>query len=866
MPGPMANNYPYSRAEECSWQPEEAARKLFSLLSENHADNGTNADGSGISSSTTSTVTSSVISPSGTSTKTTYTTTKTTNTNNGDLSNNTNDANSLLSRGWNASQIPTLRSLYGRNSLKDDDSDSNTPPTIFQRILSKPPFNSLRPICSSFLDQLKEPLILMLLASAGLSILLGNAADAISISIALTIVSLVAAIQEYRSERALEKLHDLVADTCTVIRDGKILDHCLTPDLVVGDLIVLSTGDRIPADCRLVDTIELNVDESSLTGENHPVKKTSQAITRNLYTSNSNSMALTDQTNVAFMGTLVVNGRGRALVIAVGECTEFGKVHRELSQVEERKSPLQIKIDELGKVLAMASSAVIAVIALVGWILGRPFLETVTVAVSLAVAAIPEGLPICVAVTLALGVLRMAKRNAIVKKLTAVEALGCTTVVASDKTGTLTQNEMTAKCLYTLAFPHSIFHLSGVGYDFTNKKGNITRKDISDSRAFSGSMKNQKISKKQDQIISKTSPEYGSLSALFNVASICNNATLAYNNENTSDSNTYHHHTNNIDRRAGITLSGQPTELALLVGAAKAGIPDPRPLYHRLQEIPFTSERKRMEVKARPVSGTHACDAFALANHASDNSGNRSSITSADESLYFVKGMPETIIGECQTHTGPNGSKSLLSDHGKTRLLAQYRKMAAGGLRVLAMAYGPNLEDLTFAGIIGMEDPPREGVAESVRKLRKGGVKVIMVTGDSKETALAIANRCGIFGAEGNGYSIDREEDGDLGKGMNKKIKEWNDVNDLFVDNVSDSSSDGLEDMDLESGAGFAMSGEDLDSIPARNLSDSILGVRVFYRVAPRHKLTLVRALQSHGEIVSMTGDGVNDATALKVS
>lgn len=827
-------SYPYSRSEECSWQPEEVARKLLELVADRNLKSST-------------IITSSVTNANGTSTNTT-TTTRTIGKNavlEDPSSNKNNDGSVLLSKGWSSSQISLLRKLYGRNKLgenqDDDDDESNSRRKNFVRkLLATPPFNSIGPIYSSFVSQLKEPLILMLLASAFLSILLGNSSDAISISIALIIVSLVAAIQEYKSEQALEKLHDLVADTCTVIRDGMVMDNFLTNKLVVGDLIVLSTGDRVPADCRLVDAIELSLDESSLTGENRPMKKVSKALP------NYGSSAITDQKNIAFMGTLVVNGRGRALVVAVGERTEFGKVHKELSQVEERKSPLQVKIDELGKVLAFTSSAAIAVIAFVGWMMGRPFLETVTVAVSLAVAAIPEGLPICVAVTLALGVLRMAKMNAIVKKLTAVEALGCTTVVASDKTGTLTQNEMTARCVYTLAFPHSSFHMTGVGYDSKSKnmkKDALIKSDSKDIIWMPDRFKSKKTLSSRDKIITNTSPEYQSLLAIFSAASICNNATIS-----------------RYQKQEKTVLSGQPTELALLVGAVKAGIADPRPLYHRVQEIPFTSERKRMEVKARPVSGMHTCNAFTLvsqgklsgSSHSTPSTAGRNLYqdnpnysSAADESLYFVKGMPEAIIGECNTYTAEDGSKASLSDSGRKRILTQSRKMAASGLRVLAVAYGPTLKNLTFAGIVGMEDPPREGVAESVKKLRQGGVKVIMVTGDSKETAMAIADRCGMFGSESSGYRMTN--------------------NTKYNGTISgeDSSS---EELDMELGTGFAMSGEDLDSIPERNLADSVLGVRVFYRVAPRHKLMLVRALQSHGEIVSMTGDGVNDATALKAA
>ena len=549
---------------------------------------------------------------------------------------------------------------------------------------------------------------------------------------------------------------------------------------------------RVPADCRIIDSVELSIDESSLTGENISVMKTGSAM--NIYSTGVTDPPLTEQKNIAFMGTLVCSGRGRALVVSVGGHTEFGKVAKALKKVESRKSPLQVKIDDLGKMLAFGSSVMIALMAILGWALGRPFLETVTVAVSLAVAAIPEGLPICVTVTLALGVLKMARSNAIVKKLTSVETLGCATVVASDKTGTLTQNEMTARSIYTLAFPSSSFGLTGVGYD--PKCGHLVQSNVQDPHGH--------ISPENEQKVLESSMEFSVIQAIFAVASISNNATISTNEENNS----------------GLALSGQPTELALLVGAVKSNLPDPRPQYHRLQEIPFTSERKRMEVQARPVNGNHISPAFSKASLKKSNS--------SGGPLYFVKGMPESIIGDCKTHIATDGSATPFTEEGRKLVLTQSRRMASSGLRVLAMAYGTGLDDLTFAGIVGMEDPPRKGVAEAVNQLQMGGVSVLMVTGDSKETAIAIAKRCGII--------------------------------------QSRQSLSSHSFSDLETGTGLSMSGEEIDAIPPSLLSESIIGIKIFYRVAPRHKFALVRAHQAQGEIVAMTGDGVNDATALKVS
>ena len=517
----------------------------------------------------------------------------------------------------------------------------------------------------------------MLLFSAAISYCLNNVADAISISIALGIVSMVAAIQEYRSERALEKLADLVPHTCTILRDGHARDHFPAKELVVGDLVLLATGDRVPADLRIVDGVDLSVDESSLTGENRPVEKTGVALpmmasmtttsivdcvgsNSSIDKSSSSSLIpppppLSEQKNIAFMGTLVVSGRGRGLVVAVGCRTEFGKVAKELGEVESRRSPLQTKIDELGRTLAFASSVGITVLALVGYILGRPLLETVTVAVSLAVAAIPEGLPICVAVTLALGVLRMARRSAIVKKLPAVETLGCATVVASDKTGTLTQNEMTARSMYCLAFPGLWFGLTGVGYDVKKSGGYLVRNASAED--LSTTTNNGTLGITTRQVTEKCS-EFNALSALFGTASICNNASVPCADDGVGGNS---------------TPMGQPTEIALLIGSAKANVPDPRPMYHRVQEIPFSSDRKRMEVKCRPVGGAHCALAFTLAARRHTNSSD----DAASSSLYFVKGMPESILGECRTHTAADGSAMPLTEIGKSRALAQSRRMAA---------------------------------------------------------------------------------------------------------------------------------------------------------------------------------------------
>jgi len=802
----QSSAYPYSRNEECSWDVSEAARKLSSLLLSTPAGrSGALGDASALS----SLGGISAGKPGG-----------------------WRESTHLLSRGWSTAHVHALRGSFGDNSIHKEEEEDCT-----LAFLQKLPLLGGRcaravsslpcalPVIHAFADQVKEPLNLMLLGSAAISLALGQKSDAVSIALALTIVCLVAAVQEYRSEKALEALSDLVPHTCTVLRDGRVSDEFEAKDLVVGDLVLLSTGDRVPADCRVIDGVELTLDESSLTGENHPVAKTGDSM--QILSDVSSAPPLTSQSNICFMGTLVCSGRGRALVVAVGDRTEFGKVAQELGEVESRKSPLQLKIDELGKTLAYVSSVAIAIIAMLGWFMGRPFLETVTVAVSLAVAAIPEGLPICVTVTLALGVLRMARSNAIIKKLPVVESLGCATVVASDKTGTLTQNEMTARSIYTLAFPSLSFGLTGVGYDIA--KGELVRSDAVDDADMGA--EDAKLA--GCQRVKKTSMEHTAISAVFGVASVCNNAVIQSEVHEA------------IEGTSGAAMSGQPTELALLIGSVKAEVPDPRPLYHRLQEIPFSSDRKRMEVRARPVGGAHSCTAFTIAARRPKSSPRKPNPNTAtvEGSLYFVKGMPEAVLAECISHTAADGSATPLTDQGRTRALIQSRRMAANGLRVLGMAYGPSLDDLTFAGVIGMEDPPREGVVEAVSALRSGGVNVLMVTGDSKETAIAIAKRCGIVGPIDASFQPNRSTNTSEGQPLSHNPMD-----------------------DLESGITGALSGEELDAIPPQSLAEAIIGVKVFYRVAPRHKLALVRAFQDQKEIVAMTGDGVNDATALKAA
>ena len=390
---------------------------------------------------------------------------------------------------------------------------------------------------------------------------------------------------------------------------------------------------------------------------------------------------------------------------------------------------------------------------------------------------------------------------------------------------------MTARSVYVPAFPGACFGLTGAGRDAGSGRGCLIRTAAGDEGRGDDGPGDPAGRRGAARRVTTGCAEHAALSALFAAASICNNASAP--------------------GADGEAPAGQPTEVALLVGAAKAGVPDPRPMYHRLEEVPFSSDRKRMEVRCRPVGGAHTCAAFALAARCRDGPPG----APADGSLYFVKGMPESVLGECASHTAPDGSAAPLDERSRALALDRSRRMAAGGLRVLACAYGPRPGSLVLAGFAGLEDPPREGVAGSVARLEAGGTRVVMVTGDARGTALAVARRCGILGGPPPGPPPPRAESSSEEERLDLDVT--NDISVCPHDNDYDDAEAGAEQ--------HALSGAQLDAIGQRNLADSIVGVKVFYRVAPRHKLALVRAFQERGEVVAMTGDGVNDATALKV-
>ncbi|KAJ3231600.1 High affinity Ca2+/Mn2+ P-type ATPase-like protein [Chytriomyces hyalinus] len=618
------------------------------------------------------------------------------------------------------------RRTSGLNSLDDGSDDGET-------------------LLNKFIEQFKNPMILLLFASAAVSLLVGEVEDAVSITLAMVIVVTVAFVQEYRSEKSLEALNTLLPHYCKVVRNSSTL-KVLAEDLVPGDIVHLTAGDRIPADIRLITVNDAELDESSLTGETKPMRKQVDAI--EIGSTGQCAPPLAERTNIAFMGSLLRNGNCSGVVIGTGKNTEIGHVFTMMKEVETRKTPLQASMDELGKQLSLMSMLLILVIVLIGVYQGRPMLEMFTIGVSLAVAAIPEGLPIVVTVTLALGVLRMAGRNAIIKKLPSVESLGSVNVICVDKTGTLTMNRMTATKIFTMR-----------------------ERGVVDVVAAS--------SAKADGAFGKT-VRTAAFHQLIRIATVCNNARI----DNARES------------------IGQPTEVSLLELAHKTNIDDGRSTHTRISEIPFTSERKLMSVTAQ------------------------SNVTG--QTNIYVKGSLDSLLDRCNRYfVSENEPLRALDGATRSFIRAQHEDVAKHGLRCLLFAYSESGVvaahvngdgvggDYVFVGFVGMTDPVRPGTAAAVNRLIGGGVRVVMLTGDSDDTAGAIAREIGIP--------------------VNNKMQ-------------------GM------------MSGTDLDGVDDMYLEEIIDNINVFYRVTPKHKMSIVRALQSKGYNVAMTGDGVNDAPALRLA
>ncbi|KAI1123353.1 calcium-transporting P-type ATPase [Nemania abortiva] len=709
------------------------------------------------------------------------------------------------------------------------------------------------PLWLRFLSQFREPLIILLLISAFLSIFVGNMDDAVSITVAVTIVVTVGFVQEYRSEKSIEALNHLVPNHAHLVRaqpskaapsvknsawppaesaqngldpstgtetPGKeqmeaTSSKVMAAQLVPGDLVLFTTGDRIPADIRITKAADLTIDESNLTGENEPLRMTSDTRSRRAYSpsirdsgelrhpspsvlsppayhgDSKDDVRAQGINNIAYMGTLVKSGHGQGIVFATGGETHFGTIAASVSGTESPRSPLQLNMDQLGKQLSQISFGIIALISLVGLLQGKKLLDLFTISISLAVAAIPEGLPIIVTVTLALGVHRMAKHNAIVRKMPSVETLGSVNVVCSDKTGTLTMNHMT-----------------------TTKMWYFGSKDLLDVDS--------------DDVATEKTPDVAALQIL-RIGNIANNARIAHGTKTVlpdAQGKDFTSHTRWV---------GQPTDVAMLDLLDRYKEHDVREsIGPRTAEMPFSSERKWMGVVIGAQPGN------------------------SEKEYAYMKGAIDKVLDACDSYLTPDGREVIMDSQRRNEALQAAESMAEKGLRVLAFASGPiarptrsraglgpvsrsstpALRDgshspplshseelyrgLVFAGLVGMSDPPRPGVARSIRKLMRGGVKVIMITGDSATTALAIGKQLGMQIAAPREHA----------------------PNQASVKPV--------------------LTGDEVDGMTEDELGAAMQTTTIFARTNPDHKLKIIRALQLRGDIVAMTGDGVNDAPALK--
>ncbi|MCK9420549.1 MAG: cation-translocating P-type ATPase [Nitrospirae bacterium] len=631
-----------------------------------------------------------------------------------------------IHQGLKSQEVSERLVLYGANELRKEKGIS--PLTLF-------------------LNQFKNTLVIILLVAIVLSALVGEVVDAAIIAVIVVFVAVLGFIQEYRAERAIEALRKMLSPTITVLRGGRE-EEVPSKDLVPGDVMLLEAGDKVPADARIVEEHSLRCDEASLTGESVPVGKRSDAVPA--------ESAVNDRKSMVFTGTTITYGRGKAVITATAMRTELGKIAEEVTNVEMEKTPLEKRTEEIGKwlgIIALGICFLVAGISIVREYLAQgsvslPFIVTITMfAIALAVAAVPEALAAIVTGALAIGMRQMAKQNALVRKMTAVETLGCTTVICSDKTGTLTKGEMTVRKLYLAG--RSI-DVSGAGY-------------APEGEFRSGGEAVQAAGNR-------------SLEEFLKHGILCNDSDL-----------------HERDGKWGI--KGDPTEGALVVAAAKAGIHvhETRLEHPRVEELPFSSERKRMTTIHRSGGGH----------------------------IASLKGAPELVLARC-SRILENGILRQLTDADHTAILSANEEMAAAALRVLAvasrtlpdgLAYDEDAveSDMVFLGLAGMMDPPRVEAIEAIRVCRQVHIKPVMITGDHKLTAMAVAREMGIY------------QEGDR-----------------------------------------VMTGAELERMSDEEFDRIVNTVSVYARVSPMDKLKIVKAWKHRGDVVAMTGDGVNDAPALK--
>jgi Ca2+-transporting ATPase len=584
----------------------------------------------------------------------------------------------------------------------------------------------------TLLAQFRNVLILILLAGTAVSALLGHALEAAVITVIVLFAVLLGFIQEHRAGRALEALRKMAAPVAHAIREGQ---EALLParDLVPGDVVVLRAGDRVPADVRLVRAVDFAVDEAALTGESEPVRKRVEALA-------DPRLPLGDRLNLAYAGTLVARGHGRGLVVSTGMSTEFGRIARMVETVEVARTPLQENLDRLGATLGKAALGVVAVVVAVGLARGLPLIQMFMFGIALAVAVVPEALPAVVTISLAIGVRRMVRRNALVRRLPVVETLGSTSVICSDKTGTLTRNEMTVRRIFAGG---RLFEVTGSGYDADGEIRESGR---------------------------PVAPPDG-VRELLAAAVLASDARL-------------------LRGDGRLRVEGDPTEGALVVAAMKAGL-DPDGLNEReprVAEVPFTSERRRMTTLHRSGDGAIAA---------------------------YSKGAADEVLAGCSRRRVA-GRDVDLQPSDRERLREAEQAMAADGLRVLAVARKAHatLEDaeaqMTLVGLVAMMDSPRPEARSAVERCEAAGIRAVMITGDHPLTARSVAREVGLLGD------------------------------------------------------GRVASGRDLEAMTDGELEREVAGIAVYARVSPADKLRVVSAWQKRGEVVAMTGDGVNDAPALK--
>ncbi len=634
--------------------------------------------------------------------------------------------NSNVVKGLSSKNVKKRLGTYGQNKLKEAPKPS---------------------ALATFLAQFKDFMVLVLLAATLVSGLIGEVLDAITIMIIVFINAILGFVQERKAEKSLDALKELSAPQMHVLRNEE-WSRVPSIDVVPGDVVKMTAGDRVGADIRLFEVSGLRVDEASLTGESVPVHKQAMAIEKA-------DVALGDQENMAFMGTMITQGSGMGVVVGTGMKTEMGKIAHLLQETGHVVTPLQRRLEQLGKTLILVALLLTALVVVIGVMQGHDLHTMFISGVSLAVAAIPEGLPAIVTVALALGVQRMIKRKGIVRKLPAVETLGCASVICSDKTGTLTQNKMTVKELWTGG---QTVHVGGSGFD---PVGTFTHK--------------------QELIQMEHQPN---VSRLLSYGALCNNASFIEKE---------------TKKRATFTLDGDPTEGALLMAAMKAGFSKEglEDTYHRVIEFPFDSTRKMMTVIVKDRSG---------------------------KSYIVTKGAPDIVLQRCRTLV-VDGRAESISPKWQREVNAVVEGMAEKALRTLAIAYRPLLSgescakaeeaesNLTLIGIQGMIDPPRDEARTAIQECREAGIKTVMITGDHQITATAIAM-----------------------------------------------------DLNILPPNGKIMDGKTLSTLSVEELEDVVDDVYVYARVSPEHKLKIVQALQRKGHIVAMTGDGVNDAPAIKAA